>query len=502
VARGFGATYGTTTTDKIVSGLTAHATLRTYSIWVFRNGNGGGNLGRMVDKRTGADGHTEMLNFEIVAVAYQYSRQWSGGEGRWAFSAPATGEWHQFSVSYDGGAAANDPVMYLDGASQSLVTDINQSGSLNTSGSNYVIGNRGNDDARNWDGQLAEFAVWDRILSAAEHAALGKGFSPLHFRQSLILYVPMIRESVDYYSTVPTVTGALVQPHIRVIFPVAIGFAPPGSIITKEVVDGFVLADARSNEAGPAKSDSVAMADARTFIPGKITTDAATIADAIATGVGKLMADVLTMADARALQAGKVVTDSFSLADAFSAALVLIKDLVDSITVADARSMQAGKTAVDPVALADALTSGVSKAAVDALTLADAKVMQPGKVATDSFTIADVVALSLLLLKAVQDAITVTDTISKMAGKVTTDAATLADAKIVSVGKLAADLLSIADAVGKMPAKSFADNVVLADAVSALIGVIAAILLDLSKKPSAVQGGKFTVEKVRSAGQE
>ena len=41
MARGFDTTLGSATTDKITSALTAHSTLRSYHIWLYRNGDGG-----------------------------------------------------------------------------------------------------------------------------------------------------------------------------------------------------------------------------------------------------------------------------------------------------------------------------------------------------------------------------------------------------------------------------------------------------------------------------
>jgi hypothetical protein len=68
---------------------------------------------------------------------------------------------------------------------------------------------------------LAEFAVWDVILNAAEGAALtGDGISPLLIRPaSIVEYVPMVRENLSYKLAAPTITGTAVQPHPPVLHP-------------------------------------------------------------------------------------------------------------------------------------------------------------------------------------------------------------------------------------------------------------------------------------------
>src|SRR5262249_6476430 len=65
---------------KVTSGLSSHATVRSYMLWTYRTGPGGGNLGRIFDKRT-SGAEVELLYNDDVAQAYHYSRIWSGGEG-------------------------------------------------------------------------------------------------------------------------------------------------------------------------------------------------------------------------------------------------------------------------------------------------------------------------------------------------------------------------------------------------------------------------------------
>ena len=68
---------------------------------------------------------------------------------------------------------------------------------------------------------IAEFAVWDAILTADEFAMLGAdGFSPLLIRpQSLVEYVPLVRDNVSRKLSIGTLTGAAAQPHPRIIYP-------------------------------------------------------------------------------------------------------------------------------------------------------------------------------------------------------------------------------------------------------------------------------------------
>lgn len=67
----------------------------------------------------------------------------------------------------------------------------------------------------------AEWAWWDRSLSAEEIAALSNGFSPRFFQRDMVIYMPMLREQVEFQSNLTVTVGAdvTVIPHPRMIYP-------------------------------------------------------------------------------------------------------------------------------------------------------------------------------------------------------------------------------------------------------------------------------------------
>ena len=210
--------------DKITTGFTSHATQRTYSIWAFTDGAGGGNRGRFFEKRV-AGAEVELLYYN-TADANQpfvhYVRSWSGTNGEWRTptSSLTTGAWVNIIVTYDAGATTNDPAIYLNGVSQTITQLVGDpTGSVDTNTDAYVIGARGNDAIRNFDGKEAEFAIWDRILTADEIAGISKGFSPLFFLRSLVSYSPLIRNMVDLKNGAITDTGTTEFAHPRIIYP-------------------------------------------------------------------------------------------------------------------------------------------------------------------------------------------------------------------------------------------------------------------------------------------
>jgi hypothetical protein len=76
---------------------------------------------------------------------------------------------------------------------------------------------------------LAEVGLWNVALTDGEVAALAKAMSPRMIRpQSLVLYLPLIRDVFDYKGRVFVTTGTTVAPHPRVYYPSAAFVIPKG----------------------------------------------------------------------------------------------------------------------------------------------------------------------------------------------------------------------------------------------------------------------------------
>ncbi len=151
---------------KVISGLSTHATMRTYLVWTKRTGPGGGNAGRIFEKRTnGAE--VERLYNDSVAKVYSYERVWSGRFGVWTIPQPSANVWHHIAVVYDASSAANSPRIYVDGVAQVVTRVKTPRGTPLTNDDPYVIGNRGAGD-RGWSGVLDDVRIYYAALTAAQ----------------------------------------------------------------------------------------------------------------------------------------------------------------------------------------------------------------------------------------------------------------------------------------------------------------------------------------------
>lgn len=244
MARGFGATNGSSSSDSIELPYNTHSDLCTFACWIYKLSNGGGNLGRIFAKDTSVGGN-ERLNTASSNELF-FAHVWSGGTGEWrTTTAPVSlSTWTHVAVTYDGSSASNDAIFYINGALVASTENTAPSGTITTDSDNYVIGNRKTSTARNWDGNIAEFAKWNRVLSADEIAAVYKA-SPMAIMNGLVIYAPLIRDTMDLKNGTSTVVGTAVQNHPRVVYetstmptsytPVVVPPAPAAPVATFRV---------------------------------------------------------------------------------------------------------------------------------------------------------------------------------------------------------------------------------------------------------------------------
>lgn len=156
--------------------------------------------------------------FDAVDVLFVYTRGYKDSNSPFTLSTTA---WTQLGWSQTGTAAE----FYVNGAATGTATA--GFGGITTDGA--LIGSLdGQVSGFDIDGDLAEFAVWNAILTPNEWAALGANYSPLFIRpQSLVSYLPIFgRNSPEPDRVDPlawTVNGTLtVAPHAPMLYP-----APP-----------------------------------------------------------------------------------------------------------------------------------------------------------------------------------------------------------------------------------------------------------------------------------
>lgn len=212
MARGFSSTLGVSTTDKVASAAFTTPSAMSIAGWYLRNGLGGLNTGRLLNKEGVADAEF-VWRTSNTGAAMRFTRQWTGN-GIWEISdseAVASGKWIHYVLAYAGSATTDDPVIYINGrlASGSFSSKTAPTGSIVSGSGSLDIGNSAASN-REWDGLAGDQALWSGVLlTQAEARALYQGASPLDIRPQYLMEVISLRSGVpvSLIRTQPITTG-------------------------------------------------------------------------------------------------------------------------------------------------------------------------------------------------------------------------------------------------------------------------------------------------------
>lgn len=115
-------------------------------------------------------------------------------------------------VTWDGGATPKT-VAYVDGVSQTI---------LGSAGTHTTIGSvtdfrLSSPAGLRWNGRIADFGIYNRVLSASEAAMHADGAACTLFPRGLICHIPAIRDMRDISGgRTSTITGTTVAAHPRI----------------------------------------------------------------------------------------------------------------------------------------------------------------------------------------------------------------------------------------------------------------------------------------------
>jgi hypothetical protein len=193
---GFGTTHGTGTTDRADGGILPRP-LSGWRSWVthyYANSTGGGGFGRICQDTGGGGSVIEGI---ICSSGMSFLLFGSGGTGQWATGSLSTGRWQSFGGTHDQRTVNVVPALYLDGASVSVTTVTNASGSYNTTPTNLGWGNRASSGDRGWDGLIGLTLFFDGALNAAEHATLSKNPNQIFVSNNSILSLLLLDKNIS-----------------------------------------------------------------------------------------------------------------------------------------------------------------------------------------------------------------------------------------------------------------------------------------------------------------
>lgn len=186
------------------TGVAASGTTRVLSCWYYTGGTPGANFQRLIHfgdgnpTSPGSGAATALdccLNYgdDNGTGKIGFFAGWSGGIGRWSCPAPTSDAWHHILVYYDGSGTASDPIMWVDGVSQTVTRILGPSGTRTGTGPWKVAIGSDAAGAQNFSGYIADVTLWNSVsASTLELTATALGVHPLRVnREGIIFYVPV-----------------------------------------------------------------------------------------------------------------------------------------------------------------------------------------------------------------------------------------------------------------------------------------------------------------------
>jgi len=148
----------------------------TIAAWIYVDVIDGGATNRIISKPPGASSYIDfyILNGGYLSFAHKFTT--TTGVWRTTNSTISTGSWIHVAVSYNSGATTNNPIIYVNGVSQSLTEITTPVGTGSTDLSDYVIGSYTN----SFNGKITQCLFWEIIVDSAVPLALyknGDGFN-------------------------------------------------------------------------------------------------------------------------------------------------------------------------------------------------------------------------------------------------------------------------------------------------------------------------------------
>lgn len=216
----------------------------TFACWVYSDANQE-NYDRILNGSLVASSSLSLM-FDDVTQNALYCWFETTGDDMWrsCTTGMANGAWTHVLWHGDGSLTFANHHVYINGVESGYNAGNSQNGTGNiTANDEWMLGGRGEDDARNFVGDLAEAAMWNREPIAGEIAALAKGYSPRFFMNGLVWAPDLIRGVNDPISGSPpnTIDGTIVAPHPRIMYPAGpyiitapaappLGVAPTGAL--------------------------------------------------------------------------------------------------------------------------------------------------------------------------------------------------------------------------------------------------------------------------------
>jgi len=200
----------------IRTGYSTHTTRKTFAFWVSKNGTGN-NLGRVFSKMNeGNSGEMESFRWNGSGRWALEVRRASASLATWIWPLnPTSSTWYFMVITLDKTENLSPVSTFWVNGTQISPFSVNVGSSSPFEVGDtqpYIIGNR-SDAQRTLNGNIAEYAMWDRVLSDNEIKSISAAGCPLYALDGMVSYLDLINDVVNWKRGTPTVVGTTVIRH-------------------------------------------------------------------------------------------------------------------------------------------------------------------------------------------------------------------------------------------------------------------------------------------------
>ena len=248
---------GTAATWEAIVGATGAGTSKfAWAGWVKKTGDGEENYARIFQLGKRGAGHLLLWVTNNNRLTFETSWTDSPSDiAQWYTdnNVITDGEWHHIAITYDAGATANNPLLYIDGENIDIPVQDAPSGTWEgITTQDCIFGNR-EDGTRTFKGEMTQFAIWNVILTATDVAALyqaGKqgsvfktfgGFVPSKIVDNGLIY-PYVTKDGTRVSLSSVTTGSSFDLDFQ-YGDVVSGSYPLSASITRELIGWYPAGD-------------------------------------------------------------------------------------------------------------------------------------------------------------------------------------------------------------------------------------------------------------------
>jgi hypothetical protein len=138
---------------------------------------------------------------------------------------PSTAAWQLWYAEVDWSTNPDTALLWIAGVSKALTRSAGGDNTTPTTGATQRLSigaeHATADNDNNFDGLIAEVALWNTLGGATRMNMLNAGFSPAFFKDGLVEYIPLIRSlhNLRGGSGTLSTSNPVVAPHPKIIYP-------------------------------------------------------------------------------------------------------------------------------------------------------------------------------------------------------------------------------------------------------------------------------------------